>query len=177
MTTSTYEETAAVPVIDLADDGQEVADRIVGQVARAATDLGFFQVVNHDLPEELVARVWECTEAFFALPMDSKRAIARSKTNSRGYYDRELTKNRRDLKEVLDLAHVPYPDAADDDPRNFHSVDGVNQWPPLEGFRSTMIEYLAASEALALRLLSAFSQALGEAPDHLHRHFGPDHTS
>ena len=78
---------------------------------------------------------------------------------------------------MLDLAHVPYPDAADDDPRNFHAVDGVNQWPDLDGFRTTMIEYLAACEQLALRLLAMFSEALGEEPDRLHRHFGPDHTS
>jgi isopenicillin N synthase-like dioxygenase len=167
----------SLPVINLADDGPDAADRVVDEVAGAATDFGFFQVVNHGLSDDLIARVWECTEAFFALPMEAKRAIARNKTNSRGYYDRELTKNRRDLKEVLDLAHVPYPDAPDDDHRNFHAVDGVNQWPDLDGFRTTMIEYLAASEILALQLLSVFSQALGEAPDHLHRHFGPDHTS
>lgn len=78
---------------------------------------------------------------------------------------------------MLDLAHVPYPDAPDDDPRNVHAVDGMNQWPDLDGFRPALLEYLAACEGLALRLLAAFSQALGEAPDHLHKHFGPDHTS
>lgn len=147
------------------------------RVASAAADFGFFQIVNHGLAEDLIERAWDRTEAFFAQPMEAKRLIARTKENSRGYYDRELTKNKRDLKEVLDLAHVPYPDAPDDDPRNFHPVDGINQWPELAGFKSTMIEYLAACEGLALRLLSAFSQALGEVPDHLHRHFGPDHTS
>jgi len=187
VTISTSKAAATVPVIDLADHDLDhddeapqrilATDRIVDEVATAATDFGFFQIINHGLPDELIARVWESTEAFFALPMGAKREIARSKTNSRGYYDRELTKNRRDLKEVLDLAHVPYPDAPDDDPRNFHAVDGVNQWPGLEHFRSTMIQYLAACEVLALRLLSAFSQALGEDPNHLRGHFGPDHTS
>ncbi|MGI9597041.1 MAG: 2OG-Fe(II) oxygenase family protein, partial [Acidimicrobiales bacterium] len=109
--------------------------------------------------------------------MERKRLLLRTKENSRGYYDRELTKNARDLKEVLDLAHVPRPELADDDPRNHHAVDGVNQWPHLDGFRSTMIEYLEACEQLSLRLLSVFCVGMGEGPDRLHRHFGPDHTS
>ena len=90
--------------------------------------------------------MWYQTEAFFAQPMEVKRSIARSKENSRGYYDRELTKNKSDLKEVLDLAHVPFPGAPDYDPRNFHVVDGVNQWPVLDGFKPTLIEYLTSCE-------------------------------
>lgn len=176
-----------VPTIDLAPSpAMDRAGRpsrtsppqqVVEQVADAAHRFGFFQVVNHGIAADLIDDVWRCTREFFSEPTDRKRRLQRTKQNTRGYYDRELTKNARDLKEVLDLAHVPYPDLADDDPGNHHEVDGVNQWPDLTGFRQTMIEYLLACEGLSLQLLSAFSVGLGERPDRLAGHFGPDHTS
>ena len=160
-----------VPVISLAGASP------VDHVAEAAATFGFFQVVDHGIQPDLIQRVWDSAAAFFAQPLAEKRQLLRSKENSRGYYDRELTKNARDLKEVLDIGHVPFPGLADDDPRNHHDVDGWNQWPKLAAFRSTMVEYLVACETLSFRLLEAFAAGLGEAPDLLHRHFGSDHTS
>ncbi len=169
----------SVPTIDLTtlEPGIDPPPAIVDRVASAAARFGFFQVVNHGIPAGLVDRVWSATERFFDQPTEEKRLLLRTKDNTRGYYDRELTKNARDLKEVLDLAHVPYPERADDDPANHHPVDGVNQWPAIDGFRETMVEYLLACEALSLRLLAAFAAGLGERHDRLHRHFGEDHTS
>ena len=70
---------AQVPILDLSGCDEPPSAEVVGEVADAATRFGFFQVVNHGIPD------------------------------SRGYYDRELTKNARDQKEVLDIAHVPFP--------------------------------------------------------------------
>jgi isopenicillin N synthase-like dioxygenase len=178
---------ATVPIIDLAglpplsatgsSPAAEPPETIVAQVADAASRFGFFQVVNHGIEAELIDAVWAQTERFFAQPIEHKRRILRTKENSRGYYDRELTKNARDLKEVLDLAHVPFPELPDDDPRNQQAIDGGNQWPDLDGFRDVMVAYLAACEGLALRLLGAFTVGLGQPPDHLAANFGPDHTS
>jgi isopenicillin N synthase-like dioxygenase len=168
----------AVPVIELGGHGLNgPTPTVVEQVADAAATFGFFQVVDHGIAPELIQRVWDQTAAFFGQAIDDKRRLLRSKENSRGYYDRELTKNARDLKEVLDIGHVPFPGLADDDVRNHHDVDGRNQWPDIDGFRATMVEYLTACETLSFRLLEAFAAGLGGAPDLLHQHFGEDHTS
>ncbi|MEL7156197.1 MAG: 2OG-Fe(II) oxygenase family protein, partial [Actinomycetota bacterium] len=81
------------------------------------------------------------------------------------------------LKEVLDLAHVPHPELGAEHPSNAHAIDGRNQWPDIDGFQTTMVAYLRACEELSRRLLSIFTEGLGEPPDLLHRWFGPDHTS
>lgn len=167
----------AVPTIDLSSlsagsPSADVPAEIVESVATAAEHYGFFQIINHGIDERLIEQVWAKTKAFFAQPIEQKRRLLRTKDNSRGYYDRELTKNARDLKEVLDLAHVPFPELSDSDERNHHEVDGPNQWPDLDGFRPAMLEYLAACETLSLQLLAAFCLGLGEAPDHLHQYFG-----
>ncbi len=149
---------------------------VVEQVASAARDFGFFQIVDHGIGQEQIDAVWDATRAFFAQPTETKRAIARTKENARGYYDRELTKNRRDLKEVLDIAHLRH-DLPDDHPLNSHPVDGVNQWPELPGFGETIRSYLDECGELSRWLLSAFCLGLGEAADHLHGGFEPSHTS
>ncbi|MFK8023958.1 MAG: isopenicillin N synthase family dioxygenase [Ilumatobacter sp.] len=166
-----------VPVLDLGGRRSAPSDDIVGQVAEAAETFGFFQVVDHGVSAELIAEVWSATADFFALTMDDKRRISRTKANSRGYYDRELTKNVRDHKEVLDLAQTAHPDLPDDHPSNVHAVDGINQWPSLDGFRTTMVDYMHACNDVALWLLGAFCRGLGEHADHLHAAFGAGHTS
>ncbi len=171
----------SVPVIDIAALASRPLDRsnaAVFQVAEAATHLGFFQIVNHGIDTALIDQVWGQTRRFFAQERPAKLAISRTKDNSRGYYDRELTKNARDLKEVFDFAQVPFGELAHDDPRNFAPVDGSNQWPTdLTGFRETMMQYLAALEVVALRLLRAFALGLDQPADALHPHFDRHHTS
>ncbi len=167
----------AVPILDLDGARRPPTEAIVESVAGAAATFGFFQVLDHGIPDARLAEVWAATRAFFAQSTEEKRRILRTKENSRGYYDRELTKNARDLKEVLDIAHVPFPDLPDDDPSNFHTVDGVNQWPELDGFRETFVDHLRSCEQLALWLLQAFCRGLGEHADHLAASFGDDHTS
>lgn len=169
--------TPHVPIIDLGGCNAPPADAVVAAVADAAERFGFFQIVNHGIPNDQIDRIWHATRSFFALPIEEKRTISRSKRNSRGYYDRELTKNARDQKEVLDIAHVPFPDRADDDPTNAHVVDGINQWPELSGFRDAVIAYLSSCNDLAQWLLAAFCEGLGEHAGHLSENFGVDQTS
>ena len=163
-----------LPVIDLSAADADVVDA----VATAASDFGFFQVINHGVDQALIDDMWTQTRSFFAQPTTFKRALLRTKENSRGYYDRELTKRKRDLKQVFDLGHVPFRDLPEDDPRNFHRVDGQNQWPALDGFQDTMLAWLDACETLSFRLVGIFALALGEPVEALQRHFATnDHTS
>jgi len=170
-----------IPVIDIGGLGRSSAtedELIVTQVASAAAEFGFFQIVGHGIEPELVERVWTQTGAFFAMSRPDKLALSRTKENSRGYYDRELTKQARDLKEVFDFAHVPFADLPDEHPDNYAPVDGHNQWPSnLPEFRETMVTYLAACERVSCRLLGAFALGLGLAPEFFHPHFDRSHTS
>ncbi len=135
--------TDTVPVIDLSPliNGEEGSrfDAVTAAIAAACRRWGFFQVVNHGIPAPLVDRVWQESRLFFALPMAEKRALSRTKKNPRGYYDRELTKNARDLKEVFDFGLEPFPDLPSDHPKNRLPVDGHNHWPAsLPALKSTM---------------------------------------
>ena len=137
------------------------------EIAAACRKWGFFQVVNHGVPADLIERAWSQTRHFFALPQEQKDAVMRTRENPWGYYNNELTKNQRDKKEVFD-----------------YTSDGVdpiyaaeNRWPSDDRvFRNTMREYLGACTDLSLRLLQAFCVGLDLAPDYLHELFVNRHT-
>ena len=129
-----------VPVLDMAgfDPGAEGDARPLAQLDSACRDWGFFQITGHGIDPALIAATREQMSAFFAQPRQEKLAIERTASNPWGYYDRELTKNVRDWKEVFDfrrLAHPKLPDHHDDN----RSEAGTNRWPAeLPGFRDAM---------------------------------------
>jgi len=88
----------------------------------------------------------------------------RHQSNSRGYFDDELTKRRRDWKQCLDFG-VPGTRAwstPDDAPENY-VLDGYNQLPgesDLGGFRDVVTEYFDACAALSHRVAVLMAKGL-----------------
>lgn len=167
-----------VPIIDVGSlvHGGPL-DNVVGAIGAACRELGFFHIINHGIEWSLVGRVQMAQREFFASPRSVKRAVLRSKDNARGYYDRELTKNSRDKKEVFDFGFKPAPELADDDPANW-TVDGYNQWPAsLPGFKQTMEAYFEACQKLALTLTGGICLSLDLENDRLHPYLVDIHTS
>jgi isopenicillin N synthase-like dioxygenase len=106
---------APVPLIDLS---QPAADR---EIARACREWGLFQITGHGIDPALAAACLAEMRRFFARPATEKQALARSLDNPWGYNDRELTKNRRDRKQVFDIG-PDQRDAAD-------PFGGATPWP------------------------------------------------
>ena len=113
--------------------------------------------------------------------MAVKDAMRRDAGNSRGWYNDELTKQRRDWKEGLDFGATPACDWSrrDDEAANAN-MDGFNRFPPadlLPAFRPTMLEYFDALTGLAERLTSLFSLGLGMPADYFAPQLRTAHTS
>lgn len=157
----------ALPVLDLhALERDRGALRALDAVA---ADWGAFQLGGHGIAATARACVLEQMRRFFALPPEHKRAIERSATNPWGWFDRELTKNRRDWKEIWDFGP-----ACDSGPL----AGSRPQFPTeLPEFRDAMAGWYAGCHALALRVLTLLERALGAARGELHPAFDPDHTS
>lgn len=69
----------------------------------ACREWGFFRLVGHGLIPQLKTAALEATRAFFEQPRERKNQIRRTDVNCWGFYDAELTKNRQDRKEILDI--------------------------------------------------------------------------
>jgi isopenicillin N synthase-like dioxygenase len=153
-----------VPVIDISRLDRPAT---LAALDDACREWGFFQVVRHGLPEDVLIGLEGQMRAFFAQPSAVKLAVSRTAANPWGYYDQELTKNTRDWKEIYDFG------PADED-----SAVIRPQWPAaLPAFRPALQAYYAACENLAFRLLAAVSVNLGMPPGHLRAAFEPAPSS
>ena len=151
-----------IPVIDI---GALHEPRALRAIDEACRDWGFFQVTHHGIEDGVLRDLFDVAHAFFDQPTDVKRRISRTENNPWGFFDRELTKQTRDWKEVYDFG----PD------------DGqllVPQWPAgLPAFEPAVRKYYDRCERLAERLLGAISLNLGMPPEALATGFGDAHTS
>ncbi|OWY98439.1 2OG-Fe(II) oxygenase superfamily protein [Phytophthora megakarya] len=152
--------------------------KTIEEVRAAASEWGFFYVANHGLPEQEMDAFQTAMRSFFMVPKEAKQTIRRSATNSRGYFDDELTKNKTDWKECLDFAGI----IEDNPPSTKHERlgDDQNQWLPdteLPGFRQEMVEYYSKMEYISRRLLKVFAVALGEEPPFFDQFFQGDNSS
>ncbi|MEH6823762.1 MAG: 2OG-Fe(II) oxygenase family protein [Motiliproteus sp.] len=151
-----------VPVISI---DQLHRPQTLRKLDRACRDWGFFQVVDHGIDPELITRLQLEMNRFFRQPVAVKRAISRTEDNPWGFFDRELTKNTRDWKQVFDYG-----------PENSGSIRP--QWPVAQpALQAVMQTYYSACEALALRLLSAISVNLGMPAYCLGANFQSEHSS
>lgn len=89
-----------VPLIDLASHDE---DQLAKEISLACSTLGFFQVTSHGIPQELLDRFRNQCALYFDQTSKIKQNWKRNGANSRGFFDDELTKQRRDWKEALDV--------------------------------------------------------------------------
>jgi len=152
----------AIPVIDIERIDSPATLKVLDTACR---DWGFFQVTRHNVDPNLIAAVFDQTRAFFAQPSTIKREISRTADNTWGFFDQELTKNKRDWKEIFD----------------FGPADGRTLKPQfprlLPRFEPVVRAYYAACERLAHTLLAAISSNLGMPSEYLKHSFGHGHTS
>ncbi len=136
--------------VDLGGVDQDLIDEALW---RAASEIGFFQISGHGIPQEVIDQAFDFTARFFDLPAEVKeRRPMRSGTNagwefksqnrpSTGTYDdKESYQITRSRMVELDL------------------------WPTddeLAGFAEAMSAFEAANWAVAMRVLSSVARLLG----------------
>jgi len=154
-----------VPTIDISAPDPAMLEAL----DRACRDHGFFLLTGHGL-DALIDQTWVRARAFFASPREDKVSVMRDADNPLGYFDRELTKQRRDSKEVFDFV----------DPVSERSATH-NRWPEerngTDGFHADMVEFFDAFSDLATRTTALVHAALGLQADDVDDHRGARENS
>src|SRR5262249_20215274 len=133
---------------------------------------GVFHVVGHGIPPGELERFADAMRRLFELPEAEKEALRRTRVNAWGWYDAELTKNRRDWKEVFDYGVERLPGA----PVSAHS-DGANRWPAAHPeLRAALVVHYQHCERISRGLVRALCAGLAVAPETLDAAFAA-HTS
>jgi len=162
-------EESPVPIIDIsALSGDDAAGRrsVAQEIGRACEKIGFFVVVNHGIPQEVVDNAWNKTLAFFDMPLDEKKKFI-SEDESKNPYGysvlggEQLSRGKEvdgggksaaagDLKEMFQMGPK--------DPAAGMPLRKLPQEPV--GFADAWDVYYDHANQLAQRLLRAFAIAL-----------------
>jgi len=174
-----------VPILDLAPylaGAAGAREQAAADLRHLQENLGYYYIVNHRVPAELIARTFEKAAAFFALPDAEKRKILVNR-HQQGFVPAKASimktaltaaNTMADLNEGLSLMRERAPD----DPKVVAGVrfSGLNQWPEgVPGLRETFLEYHAAMETLGRRLLPLSALALDKPADYFDRFFADAH--
>jgi isopenicillin N synthase-like dioxygenase len=157
------EQPSMIDIGGLAERDAVAISRVAEALATPCSQRGMFHVAGHGVPRDQLAEFEDAMRRFFDLDPSEKRLLQRSRSNAWGYYDEELTKNRRDWKEVFDYGAEP--DEAE--PAISHS-DGRNQWPEsIPDLRRILLQHYTTCERIALSLLPSLCLSLDLDPDEL----------
>jgi isopenicillin N synthase-like dioxygenase len=157
-----------LPVIDFTGFDLDLQRRraSAARIGAACRMHGFFYVAGHGIAPALLERLEMLSRQFFALPLEEKLRIEMTRGGRawRGYFPvgNELTSGVPDRKEGLYLGTELSVDHAL--VRAGTPVHGPNLFPPLEGFRATVLEYIDAVTGLGHRLMAALALSL-DLPD------------
>jgi isopenicillin N synthase-like dioxygenase len=162
---STTSSAEGLPIIDFASVSRASKDlaRIGATLDRACCEFGFFYITGHGIDPALSGRLMTRAREFFAMPVEQKMAIAMAHGGRawRGYFpvDGELTSGRPDRKEGIYFGAELGPDDAR--VRAGVPLHGANLYPPLAGFRETLLAYIDEVTAVGQLVLRGIAAGLG----------------
>ncbi|KAJ5713119.1 uncharacterized protein N7483_010300 [Penicillium malachiteum] len=179
-----------IPVIDLSylnSSNPEERQQLARNIYDACTQVGFFYIKNHGIPEEMVTGIHRAAESFFALPEEQKMKLYIGNSQKfRGYspIGGEKTTGTDDdpvsaedatgvLSEAFDVGYETSMDfqkptnaVVEADP---YGLYGDNQWPNedmLAGFKETYIQYCATLLEFCRKLMKVIALALQVPEDY-----------
>ncbi|KAF3790292.1 SRG1 protein [Nymphaea thermarum] len=184
----------SVPLVDLSglDDESRRASTL-REISDACREWGFFQAINHGVPDDLLDGMKEVWRGFFHLPLEEKQVYANSPKTYEGYGSR-LGVEKGAILDWGDyfFLHLLPPHVKDSNkwpalPENCSSCSSLTTKKP-PGFscrkwliwfvsvpsllRDTIDEYSKRVHALCGRLMKAMSISLGLREDFLKDAFG-----
>ncbi|GFS37615.1 2-oxoglutarate (2OG) and Fe(II)-dependent oxygenase superfamily protein [Actinidia rufa] len=136
----------AFPVIDFSKLNGETRAKTMAQIANGCEEWGFFQLVNHGIPEELLERVKKvCSECY---KLEREESFKNSKK----------VKMLNDLMEKKKSGHK----LENVDWEDVFLLSDENEWPSkTPGFKETMAEYRSELKKLAERVMEVMDENLG----------------
>lgn len=166
----------SLPILDISQlDDPEKAGAFRKQLREVTHDVGFFYLVGHGIPQELIDEVLDVSRRFFALPEEDKLAIENvHSAQFRGYTrtGKELTNGEIDWREQIDIGEErPTVEGGED----YWRLEGPNLWPAqLPELETAFTEWRTQLSALALRLMRTWAVALDAPEDVFDEAFGED---
>ncbi|KAK7312884.1 hypothetical protein VNO77_37109 [Canavalia gladiata] len=146
-----------IPVIDI---GGQDRDDIIRNIIKSSEEYGFFQVINHGVPKEVVNNALRIFKEFHAMPIDEKiRESSKDPHGSCKLYTGNVGKWADAALYWKDTLQHPCPP----------SGEFMEFWPEKpEGYRKAIGKYTKELRALGFKILELISDGLGLDPKYFH---------
>ncbi|RHN74551.1 putative oxoglutarate/iron-dependent dioxygenase, non-heme dioxygenase domain-containing protein [Medicago truncatula] len=139
-----------MPPIDLSKLNGKEHEKVVNEIVRAAETLGFFQVVNHCVPLELLESVKDSAHAFFNMPPEKKVVYRQNvSTSLKMRYQTTFAPEIENVLEWKDYINMVY--SSDE--------DALQYWP--NECKDVALEYLKLSSKIVKVILEILIGKLG----------------
>ncbi|MBW8636857.1 isopenicillin N synthase family oxygenase [Hoeflea sp. WL0058] len=152
-----------IPRIDLSDFDARKAE-IADALWSASTDIGFFQLINHGIPQDMIDDAFEASEAFFSLPEEVKARFPLLSGTNAGWEYKAQVRPSTGTADQKESYQITLPRMAE-------------LWPSeaeLAGFKTTMLAFERANWELGMRVLSCFALKLGFVEDFFTERHDPE---
>uniref|UniRef100_A0A0A9BFT8 Fe2OG dioxygenase domain-containing protein n=1 Tax=Arundo donax TaxID=35708 RepID=A0A0A9BFT8_ARUDO len=147
------EDATSVPVVDLGRLlDPKLGEKEAAKLRSACENWGFFQVVNHGVPDKVIDAVKEDLKGFFQLPLAEKRAFAQEPGGIEGYGQAFVVSE----EQKLDWADMYFLSTQPPEYRD------LKFWPSQPStFRDSLERYSAEVQRVATDLLRIMAKNLG----------------
>lgn len=158
----------ALPILDISrlEAGPAEKQAFLEELRYTARNLGFFYLSGHGIETDLIKQLLTLSRRFFVLPEEEKLAIEMvNSPHFRGYtrVGRERTRGLPDWREQIDIGTERTALKQEAGLPAWSRMIGPNQWPAaLPELREVVLKYQSDLSKLAIRLVRAFSAALGQ---------------
>lgn len=142
-----------IPIIDMADFSARRAE-VTEALWQAATEIGFFQLKNHGIPQDLIDAGFAQSEAFFDQPSDVKSQMPLKPGTNAGWEYKAQVRPSTGTADQKESYQITLPRMA-------------GLWPSsveMPDFKPAMLAFERHSWALAMRVLTCFAEKLGVSP-------------
>jgi isopenicillin N synthase-like dioxygenase len=169
--TEQFSTGSGLPVVDLSMSGGSEGERAVlhDTLRRAATEVGFFQLVGHGITASRTAALNDAMRSFFALPRADRLAVSNlNSPHFRGYTStgEEQTGGARDWRDQMDIGLELPPRVPGAGEPAYWWLQGPNQWPAaLPRLRAATLGWIDQLSAISGRLLHELLASIGARPD------------
>jgi len=159
-----------IPVVDVGaylSGDVDAREQLAVDLRAIQESLGFYVIINHGVPQDLIDRSFDQVAQLFALPDDTKMNY-RVDYHHIGFIPTKATvlrwsKIAKNEKKDLNEAWAFMRERTAEDPKVVANVRhrGLNKWPEeLPDFRATLLEYQETMAVLAQNMLPVHARAL-----------------
>ncbi|GLJ42595.1 hypothetical protein SUGI_0882910 [Cryptomeria japonica] len=152
----------SIPVIDLKDLDGPARKSVVNEIKRACEEDGFFQIVNHGVPETLMKSMMDVAKEFFEMPLEDRACLCSEDVSQSARLSTSFNITKDKFLNWMDFLTL-----------QCHPLEEfIHSWPQKPAAcREIAGTYAKEIRALTLRLLAAISEAMEKDSDYLNTIF------